>query len=99
MKTYSKIAISALAVGLLSASAASASHEVRRIDHPNGPATYMAAPHTAREATIGVYAGARSFASRDHSVRTGAGLASPTCRTQIPVHNGRGQTRYVTVER
>ena len=67
MKLPSKVLLAAV---LLSAGAAFADDlVVRRIEHPNGPATYVTAPAQGRGfvssdgsgATIGVYAGSRSL--------------------------------------
>ena|SRR5947209_16778155 len=107
MKIISKISLAALAVSLLSSGAVLADDVVRRIDHPNGPATYVTAPSEDRAftapdrrgATIGVYAGNRSFAGRNETANGGVGLTDAEGRTLVPIHYGRGQTIYTRIER
>jgi hypothetical protein len=99
MKTPSKTLLATLAVTLVGATAAFADHTVRRIDHPNGPATYVAAPHDRSTATIGVYAGERSFGGRDVTVRTDANMKDSGGRTLVPLHRGRGEVIYVPTQR
>jgi hypothetical protein len=107
MKIISKSILAALAVTLLSSGAVFADDVVRRIDHPNGPATYVTAPAEDRAfasterrgATIGVYAGNRSFGGRDEAGRSEIGLTDAQGRTLVPIHQGRGQTLYTPVQR
>lgn len=105
MKLISKVL---LAAALLSSGAAFADDlVVQRIDHANGPATYVTAPAQNRSfvssdnrgATIGVYAGSRSVGGRDAGVRGNVGLNDEQGRTLVPIHHGRGQTSYTSVQR
>lgn len=93
MKTLSRITLAAVAATFLSTGAAFADHTVRRIDHPNGPATFVATPHE-RTTTIGVYAGERSFQSSDRAVVSRA----DDRERPIVLHMGRGQRLYVQGE-
>ncbi|HEV7406154.1 MAG TPA: hypothetical protein VGO11_24620 [Chthoniobacteraceae bacterium] len=100
MKLISKTLLAALAVTVLSSGAAFA--DVRRIDHPNGPPTYVTAPPDDRGfgwwgnrhgATIGVFAGERSFGRRHEAPRSEADLNDAHGRALVPMHQGRGQTQ------
>jgi hypothetical protein len=97
-----------LAVTCLASSVVFADDAVRRIDHPNGPATYVTAPGEGRgvlardnrsSATIGVLAGGRSFGARDQMTRSDVSLSGSDTVTIVPLHHGRGQTDYIRVER
>jgi hypothetical protein len=108
MKLIPKTLFAALAVTLLTSGSLFAADAVRRIDHPNGPATYVTAPGEGRGflspesrggTTIGVYAGERSFGRRDREARYEVGLNDSEGRTMVPLHRGRGQTLYIPVER
>jgi hypothetical protein len=107
MKPFPKTWFAAIAVTLLSSSALFATDVVRRIEHPNGPPTYVTAPAEARgfaapesrSATMGTYAGDRSFGEHEQAARAEAGLNDTDGRTTAPLHRGRGQTRYIQIER
>lgn len=101
MSILSKSILAALAVTALSSGAAFADNVVTRIDHPNGPATYVAGPEHGRGfvdrgggVTIGVFAGDRSFGARVEP-----GMYDASGRTLIPIHHGRGQVDYMAVAR
>jgi hypothetical protein len=103
----SKALLTVLAGSLLSSGALFADNVVTRIDHPNGPATYITTPDRGRDfaaerrsgPTIGVYAGQRSFGRGLEAVRTETGLTDSSGRTLVPFHHGRGQVDYIAVER
>lgn len=105
MKVYSSILLAALAF-TFSSTPALAEHLVHRIDHPNGPATYVTKPDESRRsvfqgsrgATIGVYAGERSFGRQDRETRWEP-MTDNEGRMLVPIHNGRGQTQWVPVQR
>jgi hypothetical protein len=99
MKTLPTVLAASFAVALLGASSAYADHMVRRIDHPNGPPTFIPVPHERARATIGVYAGERSFATRQTEVRRWARQRDSEGRTLVPLHRGRGEVISVPVER
>jgi len=102
MKPISPTLLAALAVTLLTSSAVCAADAVRRIDHPNGPATYVTAPaetptwvhHSGP--TIGVFAGERSVG---HATRAEASLNDSESRPAVVIQQGRGQTLYVPAQR
>jgi hypothetical protein len=103
MKLISPTVLAALAVTLLNSSAVFAEDTVRRIDHPNGPATYVTVPSDARgfawNESSGVFAGDRSFGWHDRALRSDAGMNDREGRTLLPIHRGRGQTLHAPVER
>jgi hypothetical protein len=93
----SQLLLTALAATLLSSGAVFADNAITRIDHPNGPATYVSTPD--RGATIGVYAGDRSFGRRQETARSESGSSDSSGRTLVPIHHGRGQVDYVAAHR
>ena len=107
MKLISPLTLVALAV-TLSSSALLADDIVRRIDHPNGPATYVTARVDNREPsswerrsgpTIGVLAGERSVGARERTTRVEAGSGDQDDRGNVVIHKGRGQTWHVPAQR
>lgn len=99
MKILSKPILLTLAATLLGTGVGFSEHVVRRIDHPNGPATYIPAPHerSERVPTIGVYAGESRFHSRREGVveRSVEGRTNAERRATLPIHRGRGDVIHV----
>lgn len=82
--------LAALAFALLvSAGAAQAADKLVRVDHPRGGATYIYRSTSEPTDTIAVYAGQGPsptvYRKSERTERT------------VPVHQGRGQTRYTKV--
>ncbi len=88
MQTPSKVVLAVAATMLLTSGAALANREVRRIDHPNGPSTYVVKP-SKRITTIAIDAKGRGI-SGDEAADAGA-ASKRTVRIQM----GRGQ--YIPV--
>ena len=90
MKTL-KLSLATLAVSAIAAGTLWADHLVKRIDHPNGPPTFVYAPDKDwGHATVGVFHDNRSFGTRMQMER-GYRESDP----HKMIHRGRGDTiRY-----
>lgn len=102
MNTLSKILLTIAAAVTVGSGAAMADTVVRRIDHPNGPPTFVTVPEEYRSPTIGVYRDGYVVEGpvvEEVVVESAPGKTDSLGRTLIPIHRGRGEVIYVPIGR
>ena len=101
MNTLTKILLTAAAAAAIITGVAMGDTIVHRIDHPNGPPTFVAVPERDRAPSIAVYS--EGYIIEDQPLtlvlEEAPGNTDSLGRTLIPIHRGRGEVFYVPIER